>query len=124
MLAVKAEILAARRAREELEIAAVLAAIAAAPVWEAIVVAPVVIVWAIAVSATLPRWVIAADLAAGQVATGGALLVPVAVAARPAWEVSAAVEADIVAAVCAAAAAVCVVVAAAVAGAGGKHHEN
>jgi len=52
------------------------------------------------------------------------VLVPAAVAAHPAWEVSAAVEADMAAAVCVAAAAVCAVAAAAVAGAGGKHHEN
>ena len=85
-----------------------------------------VIAWAIAVSAAALRWVIAADLAAGRGATAGGVLVPAAVAAHPAWEVSAAVEADLVAAVCVAAAAeVCAVVAAAaVAGAGGKHHEN
>ena len=79
--------------------------------------APVVIAWAIAVSAAALRWVIAADLAAGRAASAGVVLVPAAVAAHPAWEVSAAVEADLVVAE---AAAVC----AAAAGAGGKHHEH
>jgi hypothetical protein len=132
MLAGKAEISAAQRALGELVIAAVLAiaavpvlaAIAVVPVWAAIAVVPVVIAWAIAVSAAALRWVIAADLAAGRAATAGGVLVPAAVAAHPAWEVSAAVEADIVAAVCAAAAACAVAAVAAVAEVGGKHHEN
>jgi hypothetical protein len=59
------------------------------------------------------RWVIAADLAAGQAATTGPVLVPAACAARPAWAVEA--EADLVAAAEAA-----VVCAGAVAAAGGN----
>ena len=79
----------------------------------------VVIAWAIAVLATPLRWVIAADLAAGRAATAGAVLVPAPVAAHPAWEVTVAVEADMVAAVCEVA-----VVCAAAGAAGGKYHEH
>ena len=123
MLAGKAAISAARRGLGELVIAAV-PVLAIAPL-DFPTVALAVIVWAIAVWAAALRWVIAADLAAGRGATAGGVLVPAAVAAHPAWEVSAGVEADLAAAVCAAAAAaVCAVAAAAVAGAGGKHHEN
>ena len=77
-----------------------------------------VIVSAIAVSATPLQWVTVADLAAGRAATAEVVLVLAPVAAHPAWEVTAAVVADLVAAVCA------VVVCAAAGGAGGKHHEH
>ena len=82
-----------------------------------------VIASAIVVSATLLRWGIEADLAAGRAAIAEAVLVPAAVAAHPAWEALAAVGADMVVAVCvAAAAAECAVGAAecAAAEAGGK----
>ena len=81
-----------------------------------------VIASAIVVSATLLRWGIAADLAAGRAAIAEAVLVPAAVAAHPAWEAMAAVGADMVVAVCVAAAVVCVVAAVvcAAAEAGGK----
>ena len=81
-----------------------------------------VIASAIVVSATLLRWGIAADLAAGRAAIAEAVLVRAAVAVHPVWEAMAAVGADMVVAVCAAAAAVCAVAAAvcAVAEAGGK----
>ena len=74
-----------------------------------------VIASAIVVSATLLRWGIAEDLAAGRAAIAEAVLVPAAVAAHPAWEALAAVGADMVVAVCVVVAAEC-----AVAEAGGK----
>jgi len=116
MLAGKAAISAARRGLGELVIAAV-PVLAIAPL-DFPTVALAVIVWAIAVSAAALRWVIAGALAAVPEATAGGVLVPAAVVAHPAWEASAGVEADLVAA------AVCAAAAAAVAGAGGKHHEN
>ena len=116
MLAGKAAISAARRGLGELVIAAV-PVLAIAPLAFP-TVAPAVIAWAIAVSAAALRWVIAGALAAVPEATAGGVLVPAAVVAHPAWEASAGVEADLVAA------AVCAAAAAAVAGAGGKHHEN
>ena len=81
-----------------------------------------VIASAIVVSATLLRWGIEADLAAGRAAIAEAVLVPAAVAAHPAWEALAAVGADMVVAVCVEAAAVCAVGAAECAAveAGGK----
>jgi hypothetical protein len=111
---------------------AVPATIAVAPVWATIAPAlvqaiarlefpielGVVIALAIVVSAIRLRWEIAADLAAGRAATAEAVLVPAPVAAHRAWEVTAAVVADMVAAVCA------VVVCAAAEAAGGKHHEH
>ena len=78
-----------------------------------------VIASAIVVLATPLRWVIAADLAAGRAATVGAVLVLAPVAAHRAWEVTAAVVADMVAAVCEV-----VVVCAAAGAAGGKNHEH
>jgi hypothetical protein len=139
-LADKAEISAARRALAELAVPVVLVIAVGLAAQAALVIAaglaaqvalviaaglavPVVIAWAIAVSATPLRWVIAADLAAGRAATTGAVLVPAACAAHPAWAVTAAVgEADLVAA---AAAAVCAAAVCAAAGAaGGKHHGN
>jgi len=77
-----------------------------------------VIVSAIAVSATPLQWVTVADLAAGRAATAEVVLVLAPVAAHPAWEVTAAVVADLVAAVCAG------VVCVAEGGAGDKHHEH
>ena len=67
---------------------------------------------AIVVSATLLRWVIAADLAAVRAAIAEAVLGPAAVVVHPAWEVSAAVGEAVMAVVVCAEAAVSAVVAA------------
>ena len=68
---------------------------------------PAVIESAIAALVTRLRWAIAADLAVGRAATVGAVPVPAACAAHPAWEVTVEVEggADLAVAVCEAVAA-------------------
>jgi hypothetical protein len=141
-LADKAEISEARRALAELAVPVVLViavglavpvvlviavglAAPAALVIAAGLAVPVVIASAIAVLATPLLWVIAADLAAGQAATTGPVLVPAAVAAHPAWEVSVAVEAGADLAAAAEAVVVCEAAVCAEAGAAeGKHHEH